>query len=397
MTTTYTSRYRFPLPAFTADPWHEDMWDALRRIDSVIYETLQVAGLVGAWANATAYTQGQRVFDSTTDIVWTCLVSHTSAASPTTFSADRLAHPTYWVQSALTLTPRGEWVNSCAYAYYDLAYDSTEGVLALCTTAHTSNSMGDIRDDAANWAFIFDFSQSVSADDIGYDDTDTSLGVTVQEAIDELYSSTVTALAAKAPLASPTFTGNPAAPTQSASDNSTRLATTAFVQGLITTLKGGVSSAYDTLAEIATAIGLLAPIASPVLTGTPSAPTAAEGTNTTQIATTAFVYQALTETTLTDDTTIAVDFDSGAKRLHKVTLGGNRTLGNPSNPVVGQTGRIRLIQDATGSRTLAFGTNWEFVNGQAPVLTTTASHEDVLYYDVISSTRILAWLARDPS
>lgn len=43
----------------------------------------------------------------------------------------------------------------------------------------------------------------------------------------------MTALATKAPLASPALTGNPTAPTQTAGNNSTRLATTAFVQAAV--------------------------------------------------------------------------------------------------------------------------------------------------------------------
>jgi hypothetical protein len=55
------------------------------------------------------------------------------------------------------------------------------------------------------------------------------------------------------------------------------------------------------------------------------------------------------------------------------------------------------VQDATGSRTLAFGTSYEFTNGVALTLTTTAAAEDVLYYDVISSTRILVTIVRNIS
>jgi hypothetical protein len=72
-----------------------------------------------------------------------------------------------------------------------------------------------------------------------------------------------------APLASPTFTGVPIAPTATAGTSTTQIATTAFV-----------ATSY-------------APLASPTLTGTPLAPTAAIGTNTTQIATTAYVYSAV--------------------------------------------------------------------------------------------------------
>ncbi len=75
-----------------------------------------------------------------------------------------------------------------------------------------------------------------------------------------------------APLTSPTFTGTPTAPTASVGTNTTQLATTAFVN-----------------TEIASDTANLAPKASPTFTGIPIAPTAATGTNTTQIATTAFV------------------------------------------------------------------------------------------------------------
>lgn len=84
----------------------------------------------------------------------------------------------------------------------------------------------------------------------------------------------------KANLASPTFTGTPAAPTPNNADNSTLIATTAFVK----------NQSYLTTT---TAASTYAPIASPTFTGTPSAPTATNGTNTTQIATTAFVQNAL--------------------------------------------------------------------------------------------------------
>jgi hypothetical protein len=75
-------------------------------------------------------------------------------------------------------------------------------------------------------------------------------------------------LTGKAPLASPTFTGTPAAPTAAGGTNTTQLATTAFVQG-----------------ELAAK----APLASPVFTGNPTAPTPTAGDNDASIATTAFV------------------------------------------------------------------------------------------------------------
>ncbi len=110
-----------------------------------------------------------------------------------------------------------------------------------------------------------------------------------------------------APKASPTFTGTPKAPTPAAGNNTTQVATTAFVQAALTDLINGAPATLDTLKEIAAAINndpnfsttinnalaLKAPLSSPALTGTPTAPTAAQSVNNTQIATTAFVKSAI--------------------------------------------------------------------------------------------------------
>jgi len=91
---------------------------------------------------------------------------------------------------------------------------------------------------------------------------------------------------------------------------------------------------------------------------------------------------------LTDGATITPDFS--AANNFSVTLGGNRTLANPSNITAGQSGVIVITQDGTGSRTLSFGSYWKFPAGTAPTLTTTASKTDTLVYYCESSTRISA-------
>jgi HPt (histidine-containing phosphotransfer) domain-containing protein len=73
---------------------------------------------------------------------------------------------------------------------------------------------------------------------------------------DANFATTVTnALAAKAPLASPALTGTPTAPSASAGTNSTQIATTAFVQGAIAALIASAPGALDTLNELAAALG----------------------------------------------------------------------------------------------------------------------------------------------
>ena len=109
-----------------------------------------------------------------------------------------------------------------------------------------------------------------------------------------------TPLAAKANLASPTFTGTPAAPTASADTNTTQVATTAFVVGqagsstpvMNGTAAVGTSLRYSRQDHVHASDTSRAPLASPAFTGTPTAPTAAVSTNTTQVATTAYVMNA---------------------------------------------------------------------------------------------------------
>ena len=101
--------------------------------------------------------------------------------------------------------------------------------------------------------------------------------------IDTEFNNIATAVATKADLVSPTFTGSPVLPTgttgvtQSAGNNSTALATTAYADAAITAER----TATATLTNKS--------LTSPTLTGTPVAPTAAVDTNTTQVATTAYV------------------------------------------------------------------------------------------------------------
>lgn len=115
----------------------------------------------------------------------------------------------------------------------------------------------------------------------------------------------------RAPLASPTFTGTPAAPTAAADTNTTQVATTAYVVGQA----ASASPLVDGTADVGTSLRYArqdhvhptdttrAALDSPTFTGTPAAPTAAADTNTTQLATTAYVVgQAASATPLGDGT-----------------------------------------------------------------------------------------------
>ena len=93
-------------------------------------------------------------------------------------------------------------------------------------------------------------------------------------------------------------------------------------------------------------------------------------------------------TVLVDGATITPDLADSNN--YSVTLAGNRTLANPTNTTAGQSGSIFVSQDGTGSRTLAYGTNWDFAGGTAPTLSTAASAIDRLDYVVRTATSIHA-------
>jgi hypothetical protein len=130
--------------------------------------------------------------------------------------------------------------------------------------------------------------------------------------------------------------------------------------------------------------------ASTTVTGASEFATTAEyqtGTDTARSLVVDQVWASGALTGLTDAATIAVDMATGFN--FSVTLGGNRTLGNPSNTKVGQTGAFVITQDGAGTRTLAYGTNYEFAGGSAFVLSTAIGAKDVLFYWVQSSTSIV--------
>ena len=91
-------------------------------------------------------------------------------------------------------------------------------------------------------------------------------------------------------------------------------------------------------------------------------------------------------TALSDGTNISVDLS--LNNHFSVTLAGNRTLDNPTNIVAGTSGSIFITQDGSGSRTLAYGSYYDFAAGTAPTLTTTAAKIDRIDYIARTTTSL---------
>jgi hypothetical protein len=273
-------------------------------------------------------------------------------------------------------------------------------------------------------------------------DTSASSGVAIWAAGVPTFTAT-TGTGNVARINSPVFTGDPQAPTPTAGDNDTSIATTAFVTAAVAAVGGispsnatpamdgaagpGVSALYsrgdhvhptDTSRAAVTYVdsqdALRAPLASPTFTGDPKAPTPTAGDNDTSIATTAFVttaiagaagpvaataaeyisnsaptkmltpgavWTAASLVAISDSTgTITPPLNVGADFI--CTLSGTgRTLANPTSGKNGQKGVIYLCQDATGGRTItSFGNLYYFPGGVKPSLSTAPGAIDILSY-----------------
>ena len=228
-------------------------------------------------------------------------------------------------------------------------------------------------------------------------------------------------------LSSPELTGTPTAPTAVAGTSTTQIATTAFVTGAISDLVNGAPTTLDTLKEIAdvlndssTGIGAVntalsgklntnistsgngnaitsitdsngnvtatkdltfsldghthdeyAPKASPALTGTPTAPTAETTTNSTQIATTAYVNNRFANSienvkALTSAATITIN--PAESILFTLTLTRNTTINisSISNGYYTTNGSVITLFMPAHNYTVTWGSNITWVGGEQP-------------------------------
>jgi hypothetical protein len=224
---------------------------------------------------------------------------------------------------------------------------------------------------------------------------------------------TATAASTYAPLASPSLTGVPIAPTAAVDTNTTQLATTAYVlaQASATTpvIDGtatiGTSTRFARADHIHPTDTTRAPLASPTFTGTVTIPAGASITGYLTTATAASTYAALataqTFTAAQRGTVSAVgavaagtttlDFATANNFSLTLPAGGTVSLGNPTNQTAGQSGVITITQNGTTAAVVTYGGNWKFQSG-APSVSTTLSSVNVIAYYVESATRITAQL-----
>jgi hypothetical protein len=275
------------------------------------------------------------------------------------------------------ITWKGTWSAATAYQIND-AVITASGSSYICTNPHTNSPPP-----SANWNLLAQGGSVAIADDSVLPqmlDADTApkqllmrdrlnfasrsgdtmtghLKLPISPAADEavrkdyvdaadtaLSNNTAAALALKADIASPIFTGDPKAPTPAVNDNDTSIATTAYVQGQAASaaplMDGAV--AVGTSAKWARedhrhpTDNTLAPLASPTFTGDPKAPTPAPGDSDTSIATTAFVQGAISTST-TNKVDKAGDTMTGNLEINKAipTINLRKTASGQNNNIAG--------------------------------------------------------------
>lgn len=252
-----------------------------------------------------------------------------------------------------------------------------EGTLTTNLASEVTNRTADV--DAEETARIAAVSAEVTARNaaIATETTNRIADVDAEE------SRALAAEALKAPLASPALTGNPTVPNQTAGDNDTSAANTAFVTGAVASEASARTTAIgvettnriaDVDAEESRALAaeaLLAPLASPALTGNPTVPTQTAGNSSTRAASTAFVGTAVG----TETTARIADVDAEETRA----LAAEALLAPKASPTLTGTVTIPTVAGTADSSTKAASTAFvQAVSGLYVPLTVADAKGDIL-------------------
>lgn len=282
------------------------------------------------------------------------------------------------------------WLTATAYIANDTVFYQYK--FYKCLVSHTSGTFStDLA--ASYWLELADFSATQQAALIVYDNSTSGLVATnMQAAMDELVASVIVSsvhgrigavVAVAGDYSADEVTFDPTGLTEvSGTDVQAALESVDAAFGALGTAAAADTGDFATAAQGAKADTALQPADRPVATSAEyRVGTAEKGINVDQ------AWGAMAEVALTDAATIAWDMSAGID--FTVTLTASRTLGNPTNTTVGKKGRIRVVQDGTGGWTLTKSSNHKTAGGAALTIPTTASAESYIYYDCVSSTKIL--------
>jgi hypothetical protein len=155
---------------------------------------------------------------------------------------------------------------------------------------------------------------------------------------------------------------------------------TTLTTGWLLKLRGTSNSAWATILDLLTTLALKANLVSPTFTGTPAAPTAAYGTSTTQLATTAMVQAALATRVADGNTSATKTVDFSTANIRQETLNAATVTFTFTAPATGAVVILECSQDATGGRLVTWPATVHWSGGTAPTLSTGASKVDVFTF-----------------
>lgn len=256
-----------------------------------------------------------------------------------------------------TMVPRGDWVTGTAYAALDLVDESSS--VYICVTAHTSGTFAT--DLAAGKWMVWSYAGSA--------DIVTGPASSVDGDIAQFDG--VTGKVIKGGIAIGT-----------AANNLVRLTAAAKLPAVDGSLLTG--TVQSVVAGDGISVDATTP-ESPIITADvliDAAQTFSGAQRTTASALTSASAHIAINLALNNDFTHTLTEDT--------------TLDNPTNITAGQKGRITITQ-AASAKTLAYGSYWDFAGGTVPTVSTGSGEIDVLYYDVLTTTKIACSLVKDIS
>lgn len=148
-----TNNFKLSIPFFDAPVWGQSFEKNMDIIDAVLATAGVVSGIVGEWANNTAYGVDDRVVDSTDNTVWQANVAHTSGSG--TFAQDRAANPTYWSIVNTSIVVREEFQTGADYFIGDFVFETDEQLAGVVLSPFTGGA--SLRDNILNLGVIADF------------------------------------------------------------------------------------------------------------------------------------------------------------------------------------------------------------------------------------------------
>ncbi len=155
-----TTNYNLKVVNFDYPYWGQYNAQNLDVLDAIVFAATAIDSVLGVWENSTAYVDGNRVVDDDTGLIRECLVNHTSASTGT-FSADRIANPTYWGAATLALTNAGTWATLTAYTGNALIIDGSR--VGIIVANYTSDTSYDVDVAAGDIVTLIDLTTTVAA------------------------------------------------------------------------------------------------------------------------------------------------------------------------------------------------------------------------------------------